>query len=302
MGTELAENTDLRLKAVLEILAAAVWAGESPNAGMVLAEALTRVPPNEKERELLSGGIPRGHKNLTAATARLVKAGWLSKGKGGWAITDDGLRAIVTFRDPAAFAAALAEGRPVPEDVAVPTKAPRGFLPKAPAKRTDRVKEAAPVAGTEEAEAAEASPVGVAAEVPEKPAARRRSRKATAATGAPTETVAEVEAPAAAAAETFRQPDAVAIAGDFGKLLGAPEDWAPQYDEVQMAFDPADQLWKLTADLPAGFYQYKVALNRSWDENYGAFGIREGANHELHHGGGELTIRYDQRIRDVTSG
>lgn len=301
MAADVAENTNLRLKAVLEVLAAAVWAGESPNAGMVLAEALTRVPPNEKERELLSGGIPRGHKNLTAATAKLVKAGWLSKGKGGWAITDDGLRAIVTFREPEAFADALSGGRTLPEDVAVPTEAPRGFLPKAPAKRRVRVKEAAPVAEAEEAEAAEAAPVGAGAEAPGKPVARRRSRKATAATGAPTETAVQAEAPTVPA-ETFPQPDAVAIAGDFGKLLGAPEDWAPQFDEVQMAFDPADQLWKLTANLPAGNYQYKVALNRSWEENYGAFGIRDGANHELHHAGGELTIRYDQRTQDVVQG
>jgi len=98
----------------------------------------------------------------------------------------------------------------------------------------------------------------------------------------------------------FPQPDAVALAGDFGTVLGCPENWQPHFDEVQMAFDPEDQLWKLTADLPAGFYSFKAALNRSWDENYGAFGQPNGANHELHHAGGPVTFRYDHRSKDIT--
>ena len=96
------------------------------------------------------------------------------------------------------------------------------------------------------------------------------------------------------------QPAAVAVAGDFNTLLGAPENWAPQYDEAQMKLDTLDQLWKLSAEIPAGYYNFKIALNRSWDENYGAFGAFDGANHELHHVGGQLTIRYDHRTRDIT--
>jgi hypothetical protein len=96
------------------------------------------------------------------------------------------------------------------------------------------------------------------------------------------------------------QPEAVAIAGDFSTKLGAPENWQPHFDEVQMELDPADALWKLTADLPAGYYTYKVAIDRSWEENYGAFGIRDGANHEFHHDGGALTFHYDHQTRDVS--
>jgi hypothetical protein len=100
--------------------------------------------------------------------------------------------------------------------------------------------------------------------------------------------------------ETFPQPEAVAVAGDFNTLLGAPENWAPQYDEAQLQFDFVTQQWKISAELPAGFYTFKIALNRSWEENYGAFGTFDGPNHELHHDGGTVTIRYDHRTRDIT--
>jgi hypothetical protein len=100
--------------------------------------------------------------------------------------------------------------------------------------------------------------------------------------------------------ETLPQPEAVAVAGDFNTLLGAPENWAPQYDEAQMEFDFLDQLWKKSAELPAGFYTFKIALNRSWDENYGAYGTFDGPNHELHHAGGTVTIRYNHSTRDIT--
>src|SRR5688572_22027683 len=125
MGANTAENTTLRLKAVLDVLAEGVWTDEKLNAGAVLGEAIARVPLNEFERELLSGGIPRGHKTLTSATAKLVKAGWLVKGRSGWTITEDGQRAAVAFADPAAFAAALDAGTPVPADTPLPS-APAG--------------------------------------------------------------------------------------------------------------------------------------------------------------------------------
>ena len=263
MGASTAENTNLRLKAVLDILAEGVWSGATLNAGEVLAEATVRVPFDAHEAELLSGGIPRGHKNLTTASAKLVKAGWLVKGRSGWTIPDDGLRATVAFPDVSAFAEALDAGTPVPADVAVPTAPP--VKPKA--------KRAAPKK---------------AAAVKAEPAAKKAATRK-----------APAKKAAAPAVETLPQPEAVAIAGDFNKLLGAPEDWAPQYDEAQMEFNPLVQLWTLTAELPAGFYTYKIALNRSWDENYGAFGARDGANHELNHDGGPVTITYDHATRDI---
>ncbi|WP_024819936.1 pullulanase X25 domain-containing protein [Arthrobacter sp. 31Y] len=293
MGANTAENTNLRLKAVLDILAESVWSGATMNAGEVLAESIVRVPFNDHEAELLSGGIPRGHKTLTSASAKLVKAGWLVKGRSGWTIPEDGLRATVGFPDAEAFGAALDAGTPVPADVAVPTAPPV----KAQVKKAAAAKKAAAPKKT-------AAPKKAAADVaePKVAAAKVSAPKAKAvAKKAPTRK-APAKAAAASAVETLPQPDAVAIAGDFNKILGAAEDWAPQYDEAQMEFNPIVQLWTLTAELPAGFYTYKIALNRSWDENYGAFGARDGANHELNHDGGPVTITYSHATRDIVIG
>jgi hypothetical protein len=284
-----AENTNFRLKAVLDVLAEGVLTGESQNAGEVLAEALVRVPLNAYEAELLSGGIPRGHKSLTTATAKLVKAGWLVKGRSGWIITEDGLRATVAFPDAASFAAALDAGTPVPADTPLPVA-----VPAQPAEKKAAAAKKAP-----KAEKAEKAP-SKAAKVVDKAAKLIEDAVAPVANavlGRKDEAASETEAPAV---ETFPQPEAVAVAGDFNTLLGAPENWAPQYDEAQMQLDAIDQLWKLTADIPAGYYTFKIALNRSWAENYGAYGAFDGPNHELHHDGGRLTIRYDHRTRDIT--
>jgi len=301
MGANTAENTNLRLKAVLDVLAEEVWTGEKLNAGAVLGEAIARVPLNDHERELLSGGIPRGHKTLTTATAKLVKAGWLVKGRSGWSITDDGQRATVAFADPAAFAAALDAGTPVPAGTPLPT-APVGK----PAKPEKAAKTAAtPAAAAEEAPSKTSKVAGKAAKLIEEavaPVAKAvRKRKPAAKAAQPAAASAEATAAAASAVsvDTIEQPDAVAVAGDFSILLGAPANWAPQYDEVQMELDQVDQLWKIAADIPAGFYSFKIALNRSWDENYGAFGVFDGPNHEVHHGGGLLVIQYDHRTRDI---
>lgn len=295
MPTAIADTTTVRLKSVLDILAESVLSGETLGAGAVLAQATVRVPLNEKESELLSGGIPRGHKALTTATSKLVKAGWLVKGRSGWTITEDGLRATVAFPDADSFATALAEGTPVPADVPVPTSLPaRVAAPKAAAAKAPK---AAP---KKKAPSKAAKVVEKAAELIEDavaPVAKAvRTRKAAAKPATASEETPS-EAPSVASID---QPEAVAIAGDFNVLLGAPANWAPQYDESQMKLDAVDQLWKLTTDLPAGHYSFKIALNRSWDENYGAFGAFDGANHELHHPGGRITFNYDHRTRDIT--
>jgi hypothetical protein len=296
MGANTAENTNLRLKAVLDVLTEEGWTGEKLNAGAVLGEAIARVPLNDHERELLSGGIPRGHKTLTSATAKLVKAGWLVKGRSGWSITDDGQRATVAFAEPAAFTAALDAGTPVPAGTP---------LPSAPAEKPAAkaaTKAATPAAKAEETPSKAGKVAGKAAKLIEEAVApvakvvRKRKPAAKAPAEAPAAPATEATA---VSVETVEQPDAVAVAGDFNILLGAPANWAPQYDEAQMELDLVDQLWKIAADIPAGFYSFKIALNRSWDENYGAFGVFDGPNHEVHHGGGLLVIQYDHRTRDI---
>ena len=303
MAKSTAENTFLRLKTVLDVLTEGVWSGDALNAGQVLAEATARVPFNEHEAELLSGGIPRGHKTLTSATAKLVKAGWLVKGRSGWTITEDGMRATVAYPDAVSFATALDAGTPVPADIPVPA-APAGFV-----RKTTAVAEIpAPAAKTEAKKTTRKTPakkaaaaVGKAAKVIEEAVEPvvKAVRKGKAPAKAD-EAAAAAEAFEGPDVETLPQPEAVAVAGDFNTILGAPENWAPQYDEAQMEFDFLDQLWKKTAELPAGHYTFKIALNRSWNENYGAFGTFDGPNHELYHDGGMVTIRYNHSTRDIT--
>ncbi|MFP5312654.1 MAG: alpha amylase C-terminal domain-containing protein, partial [Actinomycetes bacterium] len=89
------------------------------------------------------------------------------------------------------------------------------------------------------------------------------------------------------------QPDAVTVAGSLNQAMGCTAQWDPACPQAHMVLDPADRIWRLTADLPAGKYEYKAALNGGWDENYGADGQLDGQNIVLDHPGGPVTFRYD---------
>jgi pullulanase-type alpha-1,6-glucosidase len=77
------------------------------------------------------------------------------------------------------------------------------------------------------------------------------------------------------------QPKLVVIPGTIQSKLGCPGDWQPDCDKTALAYDPANDLWMATFELPAGDYEYKVAINGSWDENYGAKAERNGPNIKL---------------------
>jgi glycosidase len=74
------------------------------------------------------------------------------------------------------------------------------------------------------------------------------------------------------------QPAEVSLPGTVNSVMGCGEDWAPWCDQAQLTLDDATKLWSITVDLPAGNYEYKIAINRSWDENYGAGGLKDGPN------------------------
>jgi pullulanase len=65
------------------------------------------------------------------------------------------------------------------------------------------------------------------------------------------------------------QPDTVVIAGTIQSVLGCPGDWQPECENTALEFSREDNVWTASFDLPAGEYAYKVALNGTWDENYG---------------------------------
>jgi glycosidase len=96
------------------------------------------------------------------------------------------------------------------------------------------------------------------------------------------------------------QPSAVGVPGSHGSEIGCGADWEPPCDDIQLTLD-ADQVWKGTFAPQAGQYAFKAAVNRSWDENYGAGGNRNGSDIAYHTGGGEVSFYYDHRTHWVTN-
>jgi hypothetical protein len=84
--------------------------------------------------------------------------------------------------------------------------------------------------------------------------------------------------PQLALAEHTPDPASVTIAGSLQSELGCPGDWDPSCEATFLLYDEADAVWQGSFSLPAGEWEYKAALNGSWDENYGANATRDGAN------------------------
>ena len=79
--------------------------------------------------------------------------------------------------------------------------------------------------------------------------------------------------PAPTAADHTTDPTSVTIAGSLQSELGCSGDWQPDCATTHLAYDADDEVWQAVFDLPAGDYEYKAALNNSWDENYGPGGV-----------------------------
>ena len=98
--------------------------------------------------------------------------------------------------------------------------------------------------------------------------------------------------------------DSVTVAGSLQNELGCQPnpplsgdgDWDPSCAATHLTFDTTDGLWKATFNVPEGSYEWKVAINDSWDVNYGAGGAAGGANLSLvvPAGGAAVTFVWDQ--------
>jgi len=73
-------------------------------------------------------------------------------------------------------------------------------------------------------------------------------------------------------------PSQVVVAGSLQSELGCSDDWQPACAATRLAFDNDDGVWQGTFNVPAGSWEYKAALNDTWDENYGANATRNGPN------------------------
>ncbi len=70
----------------------------------------------------------------------------------------------------------------------------------------------------------------------------------------------------------------VGLPGTFQAQLGCANDWAPECENTLMIVGEDDGVWAASFELQPGDYEYKVALNGTWDENYGAGAIPGGDN------------------------
>jgi len=72
-------------------------------------------------------------------------------------------------------------------------------------------------------------------------------------------------------ADHTTSPTGVALVGSLQSEISADAcgDWQPECPFTELLNVPGTTLWQATYTVPAGFWEWKVALNDSWDENYG---------------------------------
>lgn len=85
----------------------------------------------------------------------------------------------------------------------------------------------------------------------------------------------------------------VTVPGSHNAAMGCASDWMPACTQAALTLDPATGLYTGTFTIPAGTYEWKVAVGGSWDENYGADGVAGGDNMTYTTTGGQVTFTYD---------
>ena len=99
----------------------------------------------------------------------------------------------------------------------------------------------------------------------------------------------------------FVQPTSVTLAASFDSEIGCASDWDPTCAQAHLTLDTSDGLWKGTFAIPAGVYDFKIAIDDSWTENYGAGGTANGTSMSAFPNGVDsLTFTYDPVTHLVT--
>ncbi len=82
----------------------------------------------------------------------------------------------------------------------------------------------------------------------------------------------------AGALATAVEPLGAVLVGSLQSEIGCPGDWQPDCRASELRVDPATGLATGTFTLPAGSFEYKIAVGGSWDVSYGAGGSATGGN------------------------
>ncbi|MFM8320834.1 MAG: hypothetical protein ACKOC5_07960, partial [Chloroflexota bacterium] len=96
----------------------------------------------------------------------------------------------------------------------------------------------------------------------------------------------------------------VSFPGSYQAPAGLGGNWNPASPAILAEDANHDGVWKLaTNSLPAGSYEYKVALNWTWAVNYGQDGQRDGPNIPFTQtvSGGPLTFYFDSSDKAITT-
>lgn len=95
-------------------------------------------------------------------------------------------------------------------------------------------------------------------------------------------------------------PGMIGLPGSWQAAVGCPGDWDPAC-EVTFMNDNGDGTYSLTIDVPAGEYEFKVAHDGAWSENYGVDGVADGDNYPLVlEADSSVTFVYDGETHVVT--
>ncbi|MBE1874750.1 pullulanase-type alpha-1,6-glucosidase [Myceligenerans pegani] len=86
--------------------------------------------------------------------------------------------------------------------------------------------------------------------------------------------------------------DMVTVPGSHNSEMGCAGDWTPDCEAARLTLQE-DGTYAGTFEIPAGSYEFKIAVNGSWAENYGADGERDGANIPYSTGGGAVRFTWD---------
>jgi maltose-binding protein MalE len=93
----------------------------------------------------------------------------------------------------------------------------------------------------------------------------------------------------------------VNLPGSYQDQAGCGAAWDPACEATAMTVGD-DGLYRITIEMPAGDWEFKVALDGSWDVNYGSDGALNGPNYTLSvAAAGPVTFVYDPATHLVTT-